>query len=105
LAAALIILFSTSSVAQIGAIVLGGIVGQWLCRSGPATPSGHVQMPVSRKAGLIALIVFFLLLAGLPVLRGPIGSSGVALFEAFYRPARSSSAAGTSSCLCCARPS
>jgi chromate transporter len=83
--AALIILFSTSSVAQIGAIVLGGIAGLWLCRGGPATPSGHVQMPVSRTAGLIALIVFLLLLAGLPVLRGLIGSSSVALFEAFYR--------------------
>src|SRR6516162_5989320 len=30
--AALIILFSTTSVAQIGAIALGGIAGRWLCR-------------------------------------------------------------------------
>jgi chromate transporter len=83
--AAVIILFSTSSVAQIGAIVLGGIAGLWLCRSETATPSGHVQMPVSRRAGLVALAAFFLLLAGLPVLRGVTGSSAVALFEAFYR--------------------
>jgi len=82
---ALIILFSTSSVAQIGAIVLGGIAGLWLCRSETAAPSGHVEMPVSRTAGLVALTAFFLLLVGLPVLRGLTGSSGVALFEAFYR--------------------
>src|ERR1700747_1961562 len=37
--AALIILFSTSSVAQIGAIVLGGLAGLWLCRrEAPGAP-------------------------------------------------------------------
>lgn len=35
--------------------------------------------------GLITLGMFFVLLAGLPVLRGLTGSSGVALFDAFYR--------------------
>ncbi len=83
--AALIILFSTSSVAQIGAIVLGGIAGLWLCRSEAAAPSGHVDMPVSRRAGAVALAAFIILLAGLPVLRGLTGSSGIALFDAFYR--------------------
>ena len=83
--AAVVILFSTSSVAQIGAIVLGGIAGLWLCRNGTATTSGHLEMPVSRGAGLVALAAFFFLLAGLPVLRGVTGSSAVALFDAFYR--------------------
>jgi chromate transporter len=83
--AALILLFSTSSVAQIGAIVLGGIAGLWLCRSGTQAPSGHLEMPVSRTAGLVALTGFFLLLVGLPVLRELTGSSGLALFDAFYR--------------------
>jgi chromate transporter len=83
--AAVIILFSASAVAQIGAIVLGGILGLWLCRRGVATTSGHVQMPVSRSVGLAALAAFFFLLAGLPVLRGVTGSSAVSLFEAFYR--------------------
>jgi len=82
--ASLIILFSTSSMAQIGAIVLGGVAGLWLCR-GEATPSGHVEMPVSRTVGLVALSCFFLLLIGLPVLRSLTGSSGIALFDAFYR--------------------
>ena len=35
--------------------------------------------------GLGALTAFFLLLAGLPVLRGLGLSQGIALFEAFYR--------------------
>jgi chromate transporter len=83
--AALVILFSTSSLAQISAIALGGIAGLWLCRGDVATPAGHLVIPVSRKAGSVALIGFFVLLTGLPVLRGVSGSSGVALFEAFYR--------------------
>jgi chromate transporter len=81
---ALIILFSTASIAQIGAIVLGGLAGLWLCRSG-AVASGHVEIPVSRTVGLITLGMFFILLAGLPALRGLTGSTGVALFDAFYR--------------------
>ena len=85
LVAALIILFSTASVAQIGAILLGGIAGLWLCRNAPATPSGHIAMPVSRTVGIVALTLFFVLLVGLPILRAAIGSSGIALFEAFYR--------------------
>jgi chromate transporter len=83
--AALIILFSAASIAQIGAIVLGGVAGLWLCRSEAPAPSGHVDIPVSRTMGLITLGMFFVLLAGLPVLRGLTGSSGVALFDAFYR--------------------
>jgi hypothetical protein len=84
-AAALIILLSTSSVSQIAAILLGGLAGLWLCRAGPPTTVGHVTAPVSRAVGLTALAAFFLLLAGLPVLRGLISSQGIALFEAFYR--------------------
>jgi chromate transporter len=83
--AALIILFSTSSVAQIGAILLGGLVGLWLLRSAEPSAPGHMPMPVSRSAGLIALTAFFVLLAGLPVAQHFSSASGIALFDAFYR--------------------
>jgi chromate transporter len=83
--AALTILFSTTSIAQIAAIVVGGITGLWLCQAAPPTSTGHIAVPVSRTVGLVALSVFFLLLAGLPVLRGLGISQGTALFEAFYR--------------------
>ncbi len=83
--AALIILFSTSSIAQIGAILVGGIAGVWLCRRAPPITGGHITMPVSRTVGLMALAAFFVLLGGLPLLRGLGASQGIALFEAFYR--------------------
>src|SRR6516164_8927009 len=82
---ALIILFSASSISQIAGILLGGVAGLWFCRAGPPTTSGHVRVPVSRTVGLAALSVFFLLLAGLPVLRGLENLQGIALFVAFYR--------------------
>ncbi|MGA2861665.1 MAG: chromate efflux transporter [Steroidobacteraceae bacterium] len=85
LVAALILLFISSSVAQIATIVLGGIAGAWLCRI-PAQPmTGHLAVPVSRRVGLAALTAFFALLAGLAVLRDLGTSQPIALFEAFYR--------------------
>jgi chromate transporter len=83
--AALIILFSGTSIAQIGAIVFGAVAGLWLCRDGPPVQSGHVVVPVSRAVGIVALIVFFALLAILPLLRNLEIVPGAALFAAFYR--------------------
>jgi chromate transporter len=84
-AAALIVLFDSSPAAQIVAIVLGGVAGLWLCRAAPPAATGHVVVPVSRTAGLAALSAFFLLLAGLPVLRIVTGSEAAELLDAFYR--------------------
>jgi chromate transporter len=85
--AALIILFSSASVAQMGAIVLGGVAGLWLCRTAPpaSTKKGHMSIPVSRRIGLFALAAFFILLFGLPVVTAVSHSQAVALFDAFYR--------------------
>jgi len=84
-AAALIILFSGSAGAQIAAILLGGLAGLWLCRDAPAIAAGQLAMPVSRRAGLLALGAFALLLGGPPILRSVWTAPGLALFEAFYR--------------------
>jgi chromate transporter len=85
--ATLIVLFSPSSIAQIGAIVLGGIGGLWLCRadSTKASADEYVLAKVSRPVALLALAAFLLLLVGLPVLARLTHLQAVALFEAFYR--------------------
>jgi chromate transporter len=84
---AVIILFSSSSVAQIGAIALGGVAGLWLCRAAPppSASEGHMSTPVTRPIGLLALVAFFLLFGALPLLETIIHSQGLALFDAFYR--------------------
>ncbi|MCA6107356.1 chromate efflux transporter [Bradyrhizobium cenepequi] len=83
--AAVIILSSTSSVAQIGAILLGGIAGLWLCRAAQPSGESHFAVPVSRAAALAALAAFLILLLGVPILSRLWPSSGMALFDAFYR--------------------
>jgi chromate transporter len=84
-ASALIILFSTSSLAQIGAIVLGGVLGLWLCRQASPIADGQIGIPVSRRTGFAALAAFLVLLVGLPIAEKLSGSSALALFDAFYR--------------------
>src|SRR5215470_4867651 len=83
--AALIILFSPSSLAQIAAILLGAVAGLLLCRDAPPAAGGHVAMPVSRAAGMLALTAFAVLLAAVLLLAGRVSSQGFDLFAAFYR--------------------
>lgn len=83
--AALIVLFSSSALAQIAAILLGGVTGLWLCRAPPQPSTGHITVPISRTAGWVALASFFLLLAGLPLLNRLGILPALTLFEAFYR--------------------
>ncbi|MGB6310735.1 MAG: chromate efflux transporter [Steroidobacteraceae bacterium] len=80
---ALVILMSTSSLAQIGVIVFGGIAGLWLCRSAAPSVTRPLGVPVSRRVGVVALAGFLLLLVALPEL-GKL-SHAVQLFDAFYR--------------------
>src|SRR4051794_7576595 len=79
LAAVLIVVFLAGSTGQVAAIVVGALAGLWLCRNAAATPPGHLTFPVSRRAGVIALALFFALLALLPVASTASGAHGVAL--------------------------
>lgn len=84
-AATLMILASSSSLAQVGAILIGGFAGVLFCRAGVQPTTSHMLVPVSRRAGITAIILFFVLLAALPLLRGLDLWSGIGLFDAFYR--------------------
>ena len=83
--ATVLVIAIPSAWGQIGAIVLGGVAGVVLFRSLP--PSDHVALPhpISRTVGALALVLFFLLLLGLPLLATAIPSQGLTLFDAFYR--------------------
>jgi chromate transporter len=83
--AALLVLAWSSALAQIGAIVLGGIAG-WRMLPGATTPSsGHLHFRVSRRVGWTAWVLFFGLLGILPLLAKTTGNHAVALFDSFYR--------------------
>src|SRR3984893_13257346 len=50
--AALITLFSMTSIAQIAAIIFGGLAGIVLCRNAPPAPGGYLAIRISRSVGL-----------------------------------------------------
>ena len=83
--AAAIVLFWPGAFGQIGAIVLGAVIGTMFLRDAAAPVSGHLVVPVGRRAGLLCLGVFFVLLIGLPIVAATTDSMAVRLFDSFYR--------------------
>jgi len=84
-AASVIALAFPSAWGQVSAIAVGAIGGIALGRDVP--PSGYVSLPltVSRTAGALALVLFFALLVGLPLLAAQTTERGIDLVDAFYR--------------------
>jgi chromate transporter len=85
LVAVAIVIFFVGSFAQIAAIALGACAGLWLCRGEVSPVSGHLNFPVSRRAGVVGLILFVALLLIPPIIAAATSSREVALFDAFYR--------------------
>jgi chromate transporter len=84
-AAALIVLLSATSIAQIAAIACGAAAGLFLCRDLPLPETSHLTVPTSQRASRAALIAFFALLIGLPLVANALGTKWIELFGAFYR--------------------
>ncbi|EQM85299.1 chromate transporter [Pseudomonas aeruginosa WC55] len=83
--AALLTLFLPSATGQVIAIVVVGLLGRWgLKLSQPAGGQPHAYS-VSRKLGVVALLLFALPLVGLPLWAAASGSSVLALLEGVYR--------------------
>ena len=85
LAAVAIVVVSGSSFGQISAIVLGALAGLRLCRGeGPRLP-GHLSFPVSRRGGVVSLVLFAAFFLVPPIIVRFADLQGIALFNAFYR--------------------
>jgi chromate transporter len=78
-------LYSSSSISQISAILLGGIAGLLLCRTSAPVSAAPMAVPVSRRVGIASLTLFILLLFGLPLFHRFGSPQGLTLFAAFYR--------------------
>ncbi|MBI2965550.1 MAG: chromate efflux transporter [Chloroflexi bacterium] len=83
-------LAAPNTAAQVGVIIVGGILGWTLLRSSAAAKAPIVAAPArlpiaGRWFAIGALAVFFVLLAGLPVLRQVIASEPLNVFDSFYR--------------------
>ena len=81
--AVVMLAFLPGAFGMIGAIALGAVLGLALGRGAAAPVSGHVTIPVSRRAALGAIVAFFGLLAILPLVAGQ--SQALAVIDSFYR--------------------
>ena len=84
--AAIVALAVPTAWGQVGAIALGALVGLTLLRN-TAVPGDHAIMPlqVSRTVGVVSLVLFFMLLIGLPFLAAKTNSQSIDLVDSFYR--------------------
>lgn len=82
-AAVMLVVLAGGVLGQTGAIVMGALLGLWLCRSGAGAPAHLPDAGISRRVGIALLLLFVLLLLGLPLLART--DQGLALFDAFYR--------------------
>jgi chromate transporter len=80
-AAIALVVMIGGSFGQIAAITLGAALGLAVCRRLGAKAADALPL-VSKRVGVVALVGFFVLLLGLPLIAGV--NEGVALFDAFY---------------------
>lgn len=83
--AATAILLMPTAAAQIGIILLTGVIGFFLYRKMEAPEAVKLALSFGKKTGIAAWALFGTLLVGLPLLRPVIESSYFAIFDIFYR--------------------
>lgn len=85
ISAALLTLVLPSAWGQVGAIVACGVAGWLLLELPHQLPTEHRSYGVSRRAGYAALVLFGVLLVGLPIVAAGAASPLWHLVEGFYR--------------------
>jgi chromate transporter len=88
LAAMALALLVTTPFSQLAIIAGGSLIGWLVLRAptiGTEADAAAVPSPIGRRAGALALALFFGLLVGLPLLGAVTGSEGIAMVETFYR--------------------
>ncbi len=84
-AAALLASALPTSVGQIGAILVGAAVGLLLFRNAPVADHADLPHPVNRVVAVGAIVIFFAILFGLPLVSAAVPSHAFQLFNVFYR--------------------
>lgn len=83
--AALLVLAIPSTLGQIGAIVLGGVIGRWAVSIAHLPAATHRDYKVSKTTGAALLVAFFSLLVLLPVLAALTASPELSVVATFYK--------------------
>ena len=83
--AAIAALAIPTALGQVLTIAVAGLIGWKLLPVDGATAGQAVRVPIGRRAGLVALALFFGFLIALPIARQLVQSQGLAVFDSFYR--------------------
>jgi len=83
--AAIVTLAWPNAASQLLSIAAAGIIGWLLLPPTGLGAESHTQFRISKRAGMIAWVIFFLLLLGLPLLRPVAGSHWLDVFDSFFR--------------------
>jgi chromate transporter len=83
-AATVFALMVPTTLGQVGAIVVGGLIG-WFFLPGEAITFTPLPVRISRLWSVGSIVLFFGLLIGLPLVVSSTGSHALAMFDAFYR--------------------
>jgi len=84
-AATLLVLAFPSALGQIGAILAGGVIGWRFLAAANSMKTTPLALPVGHLTAIVSLILFALLLFGLPLLTIATSNHAIALFDGFYR--------------------
>ncbi len=82
--AACAVLAAPTPLMQVGVIIVGGLVGFAFLRTEVTTEHVSLGIPVSRGLAIASLVIFFVLLIGLPILVTAYPSHLLSLIESFY---------------------
>jgi chromate transporter len=83
-AATVFALMVPTTLGQVGAIVIGGLIG-WFFLPGEVIAFTPLPVRISRLWSIGSIVLFFALLLGLPLVVSSTGSHALAVFDAFYR--------------------
>ncbi|MGE3474369.1 MAG: chromate efflux transporter [Rhodospirillaceae bacterium] len=82
--AAVLAIFMPTAAGQVGAIILGGLFGLLILKPAPGAALPDLPTALSKPASIAALMLFFALLAALPLAAASDGLL-LRLFDSFYR--------------------
>lgn len=82
---AMITLLWPSAYGQLILIAAAGVFGRFFLPKSEIPETPHLGLSISRRAAVVAWILFFGLLIGLPLLRQAVASHSLAVFDSFFR--------------------
>lgn len=83
--ASIVTLAWPSAVGQISSIALAGVAGVVIFPGSASSTVSHMRFSVGKKTAIAAWIIFFILIAGLPLLRQIASGHALEVFDSFFR--------------------